>query len=113
VAASFIKLVYTFTHLRIQKVVNGQTVHLHLDGAATFLRLPALAAAFESVPRSSELHVHVERLTHVDHAALEVIMGWERQATRAGGKLVMEWDEVNMLYKRARPVPELAATVVN
>jgi hypothetical protein len=55
----------------------------------------------------------VERLTHVDHAALEVIMGWERQATRAGGKLVMEWDEVNMLYKRARPVPELAAVVVD
>jgi hypothetical protein len=25
----------------------------------------------------------------------------------------MEWDEVNMLYKQARPVPELAAAVVN
>ena len=113
VAASFIKLVYTFTHLRIRKDVRGETVHLHLDGAATFLRVPALAAAFESVPRSSELHVHVERLTHVDHAALEVIMGWERQATRAGGKLVMEWDEVHTLYKRARPIPELAVAAVN
>lgn len=47
VAASFIKLIYTFTHLRIRKDVRGETVHLHLDGAATFLRLPALAAAFE------------------------------------------------------------------
>ena len=113
VAASFIKLVYTFTHLRIRKDVRGETVHLHLDGAATFLRLPALAAALESIPRSSELHVHVERLTHVDHAALEVIMGWERQANRAGGKLVMEWDEVHTLYKRARPIPELAVAAVN
>lgn len=102
VVASMIKLMYTFTHLRIRKDVHGQTVHLHLDGAATFLRLPALAAALESVPRSAELHVNVQQLSHVDHAALEAFRGWERQAERAGGRLVMEWDEVHSLYKGAR-----------
>ena len=77
--------------------------HVHLDGAATFLRLPVLAKALERVPRSDELHVHIEQLSYVDHAALEVILNWERQAERAGGRLVLEWEELRGMSLGVRP----------
>ena len=108
VAASVVKLLHTVTHLRVALSSDGAQHHLRLDGAATFLRLPALAQALESVPRSSELHVHLDHLTHVDHAALDAIMGWERQAERAGGRLVIEWEEIRGLYQGAR-VPPVAS----
>ena len=108
VVASLVKLIYTFTHLRVTLSRDGDVHHLHLDGSATFLRLPALATALESVPRSVELHVNLERVAHVDHAALESIMSWERQAKRAGGMLVMEWDQAHSLYKGSRLRPASA-----
>ena len=102
-AASVAKLIYTFTHLRITTTLEGEVHHVHLDGAATFLRLPALAQALERVPRSGELHVHIEQLSYVDHAALEVILNWERQAERAGGRLVLEWEAMRGMALGVRP----------
>ncbi len=55
------------------------------------------------MPRSGELHVHIEQLSYVDHAALETILNWERQAERAGGRLVLEWEELRGMSLGVRP----------
>ena len=104
VGASVAKLLYTVTHLKLTTTRVEEAYHVHIEGAATFLRLPALATVLEAIPRSAELHIHIERASFVDHAALESIMSWERQAERANGKLVLEWEEIRQLNRVSRPV---------
>ena len=106
VAASVIRLIYTLTHLEANLTQDGARYDLRLSGTATFVRLPLLASTLAKVPPSAELHVHIEKLAHADHASLDAIMSWERQAERAGGRLVLEWEE---LFARFR-APRLAGT---
>src|SRR6185369_16079923 len=79
VALSAAKLLHTFARLSIRVEVdpNGRRTILRLRGAATFLRLPKLAAALEAVPPGTELHVHFEQLSFIDHACLDLLMNWE------------------------------------
>jgi MFS superfamily sulfate permease-like transporter len=96
------KLLYTFSHLTVRTVkdpVHGRTI-LYLEGAATFIRLPQLAAALEAVPPSTELHVHLERLTYVDHACLDLLINWEKQHESTGGSLVIDWDSLTAKFRQ-------------
>jgi MFS superfamily sulfate permease-like transporter len=104
VAAASLRLMYKFSHLEVEvlRPDGGDRHELHIRGSATFLRLPKLAAALAGVPCSSELHVHLDDVTYMDHAAIEELGNWERLAERAGGKLVVEWDTVTSLYAGAR-----------
>jgi hypothetical protein len=73
---------------------------LYLEGAATFIRLPKLAATLEAVPPNTELHVHFEQLTYIDHACLDLLMNWERQHETTGGRLVVDWEGLTACFKR-------------
>jgi MFS superfamily sulfate permease-like transporter len=105
------KLVYTFTHIRIDKSERGQTaagkplVDIDLHGSATFFAIPKLADALETVPQGSEVHVHIEHLGHIDHACLEMIEGWARQHEATGGTLTLEWRELEKRYVSTRDAP--------
>src|SRR6185436_578074 len=48
---SLIKLLYAFSHLEVRKVENGaaDSVDLYLNGSATLIRLPKLAAELEKL----------------------------------------------------------------
>ena len=93
VGLSIAKLLYVFTHLKIEVKDDaaGNRTDLHLTGAATFLRLPKIAAVLETVRPNTTLHVHLDRLTYVDHACLDLFMNWEQQHDATGGALVMDW----------------------
>jgi MFS superfamily sulfate permease-like transporter len=102
VALSGIKLLYVFSHLQTQLHVEleaGKST-LSLEGAATFVRLPRLAAALERVPAGSELHVDFQQLDYIDHACLDLLMNWAKQHESSGGKLVIDWES---LHARFRP----------
>src|SRR5262249_32316633 len=75
-----------------------QTV-LYLEGAATFLRLPQLAAALEAVPAGTELHVHFEGLRYIDHACLDLLMTWEKRHEATGGSLVLDWEGLTARFR--------------
>jgi MFS superfamily sulfate permease-like transporter len=101
IGLSAVKLLYGFSHLNIrvkEEAERGATV-MYLDGAATFIRLPKLAAALERVPASTELHVHFEHLRYVDHACLDLLMTWEKQHEATGGQLVIDWDEFTARFQ--------------
>ncbi len=109
VALSVGKLVYMFSHLEIRTVMNSENqTAVHLRGAATFLNLPRLAEALESVPPNTELHVHLEELDYVDHASLEMIMTWEQQHKATGGLLVIDWGTLGSMFRdrRRKPRPD-------
>ena len=96
------KLVYTFTHLsvRLENDPQGERTVLHLEGSATFLRLPKLAAVLQRVPSNSELHVHLEELTYIDHACLDLLMKWEKEHTAMGGSLIIDWDSLTARFRQ-------------
>ena len=101
-----VKLLYTFSHLKIRvdhDMSRGRFV-MHLAGAATFVRLPRLAAALEQIPDNTELHVELNRLAYVDHACLDLFTNWAVQHEATGGRLVMDWDSLHASFRRGAPL---------
>ncbi len=76
-----VQLIYRFTNLtiRVERDAERNRTTMYLKGAATFLRLPKLAQALQTIPPNTELHVHFEDLGHIDHACLDLLMKWEKQ----------------------------------
>lgn len=104
IGLSIVKLLYTFSHLRIRIQEDrtlGRTV-LSLQGAATFLRLPKLASALEQVQPSTELHVQFENLSYIDHACLDLLISWEKQHQSTGGSLEIDWDSLHARFRRGK-----------
>ncbi|NOX58089.1 MAG: SulP family inorganic anion transporter [Planctomycetes bacterium] len=100
IALSIAKLIYVFSRLKIRVDVDKDTNRavMHLNGAATFLRLPLFATALEGVPSNSELHVHFENLAYIDHACLDLLMSWEKQHVDSGGRLVIDWESLTAKF---------------
>ncbi len=96
-----VRLLYRFTHLaiRVEKDAERNRTNLYLEGAATFLRLPKLAQALQTIPPDTELHVHFEELGHIDHACLDLLMKWEKQHEATGGSLVMDWESLTAKFR--------------
>lgn len=112
IALAAVKLLYTFSHLEVKVEddnVDGRYV-MHLAGAATFVRLPKLAAALEKVPGDAELHVELDRLTYIDHACLELFTSWAKQHEAAGGRLVIDWESLHASFREG---PQAAATRIS
>jgi len=102
IVLSALKLLLTFSHLETKLVVGTETgpTRLELKGAATFLRLPMLAAELERVPSGAELHVDLDGLQYIDHACLDLIMNWEKQHETTGGQLVIDWESLHGRFRR-------------
>jgi MFS superfamily sulfate permease-like transporter len=105
---SMVKLLYVFSHLQIQQEEQGNRVDLRLNGAATLIRLPKLAAILEQVKAGTEVHVHFGELEYIDHACFDLLTNWEKQHQATGGKLVVEWDELVHKYHRRRTAAQKA-----
>lgn len=105
ISLSALKLLYTFSHLDAELTHDAQTksAKLRLRGAATFVRLPQLAAELEKVPKSFDLHVDLSELDYIDHACLELLMSWGAGHQATGGSLVVDWESLHGRFRRERP----------
>jgi MFS superfamily sulfate permease-like transporter len=102
-ALAVVKLLYTVSHLRVDVVRGPGRVDIHLEGAATFIALPKLARALECLPPGVERHIHIEHLSHIDHACLDLIAAFRNQQEKLGHRVVVELDELEGRYNpRAR-----------
>jgi MFS superfamily sulfate permease-like transporter len=102
IALASIKLLYTFSHLQVnieQRLQQNLTI-MRLQGAATFIRLPRLAAALERVAPGAELHVDFQHLEYIDHACLDLLLDWAKQHEATGGRLVIDWDMLHASFRR-------------
>ncbi len=91
---SIARVAWEFSHLDVEVVEAEERVDVHLSGAATFMSLPSLATALQALPDSAEVHVHVDNLTHIDHACVELLADQERVREQGGGRLVVAWADV-------------------
>lgn len=101
IAVSLARLVYTFSHLSVslEKDDDRRFVHVDLDGAATFIRLPKFAAALESIPAGYEAHIHLSRLSYIDHACLTMLVDWGESYEAGGGRLHLDRDILHRLFE--------------
>ncbi len=95
------KLLYRFSHLELKLTEKDNISSLEMQGAATFLRLPLLAATLDEVPDSAELHVDFHHLSYIDHACLDLLMNWQKQHEGQGGKLVIDWSSLHGRFSEA------------
>jgi MFS superfamily sulfate permease-like transporter len=106
---SLLKIVYAFSQIKDRKSVSqleirredtagSNRVDLHLDGTATLIRLPKLAAVLESLKPGSDVHVHIKSLDYIDHACLDLLTNWDKQHKGTGGKLTIEWENLAQKY---------------
>jgi MFS superfamily sulfate permease-like transporter len=83
--------------------------HVTMRGTATFLALPKLARALESIADKQEVHIHLGALQHVDHACIELIGEFQRRYESNGGKVVIEWEELMGRYEMQEPPEDAEA----
>ena len=96
---SALKLLKNLSYLEANVTMQSDgSAILNLHGAATFLRLPILAAELEKVPDGTDLHVQFDQLTFIDHACLELLQNWSKQHQTTGGLLVVEWEQLRARY---------------
>jgi ABC-type transporter Mla MlaB component len=81
---------------------DGDTIEVSLHGAATFVKLPVLAEALESLPESRDVRLHVGGVANIDHACLELLNDWQEAYERAG-KVHVSWDDVQLRHETERP----------
>lgn len=88
-----LRLLYTFSQLEVTLNWNPESNRavLHLGGAATFMRIPQLAAELERIPRGCEMHLDLEDLQYLDHACVELLMTWAKQHEATGGTTEIDW----------------------
>ena len=72
----------------------------------TFRRFCASEPVLEDVRPSAELHVHLEELTYIDHACLDLLESWTRQHESLGGTVQIDW---RLLHARYRQAPQVAS----
>jgi len=103
------KLLYIFSRLEIKITQHTERnrTDISLKGAATFFSLPRLAEAIESVPPTTELHVHLHQVQYIDHACFDTLISWDKQHRATGGTLVMDWGPQGSAYHERRGEREL------
>jgi MFS superfamily sulfate permease-like transporter len=105
VGLSLVRLIYSLTHLNVKLDISADQTRadLHLEGSATFLALHRIGAVLEAVPRGAELHVHIDRLQHIDHACLDALHDWQKQHEKFSSSMVVEWDD--LVARSGGPAP--------
>jgi len=109
VTLAIAKLLYTTQNLESYFVQDPDTdqVTVHLQGIATFVSLPRLAATLEQVPPLAAAQVQFESLRHIDHACLNFIESWQRQYESTGGKVDLNWGKLWGLSYQTRKKPRV------
>jgi MFS superfamily sulfate permease-like transporter len=71
--------------LRIKRrdLASGEA-ELRLEGAATFLQLPALLRALEALPPGATVRLDAGRLAQIDHTSMEMLADWAERRAAAG-----------------------------
>ena len=95
-ALSIVKLLAKATRLDIKVFHDDERrrCDIHLEGVATFVRLPQLAAALESINGETVVHLHIQNLYYIDHTCLDLLKVTAEQRAERGGALEVHWEEL-------------------
>lgn len=94
------KLLGKTTRLEIRQATEEalRRTDIHLEGAATFIRLPRLAAVLDAVPSGYIAHIHIRHLYYIDHTCLDLLKSAALQRSERGGSLEVHWEQLAQRY---------------
>jgi MFS superfamily sulfate permease-like transporter len=98
-ALSAAKLLWRFSRLNVTVLPphsgkrDARTL-VRVGGAATFLRLPVLAARLDEIPRDGPITMDFHRLSYLDDACLELLESWVRDREKSGQHVEIDWDRL-------------------
>jgi MFS superfamily sulfate permease-like transporter len=102
VVLAFIKQIFYAVfpplHIRVEQVAQQLTI-IHLEGPATFGRVPQLAAELEKQPVVPEIQIDVSKVSSIDHACLEVLQDWAKQREDKGAVVKVDWDVLKARFQ--------------
>lgn len=89
---TLVKLALKASRLKISLIdlPREGEMELHLAGAATFLKVPALTQVLGSIAPGMTVHVPLNTLSYIDHSCLELLEEWGRANAAKGSKLLIE-----------------------
>ncbi len=107
IVLSSLKLLLIFSHLNVIRRDDPEQglIYVVLEGAATFLRLPVLAEALEALPQKHTVHIHLDRIQFVDHAAMQMLLQFQKQYESTGGKVFVDWQQLRAQMQGPKPSP--------
>ncbi len=78
---ALIKSAYKVLKVDIDTEENAQTntITAKIHGNITFIQLPTLIEALESLPKDKNITLCAERLHYIDHACIDFIKEWEKE----------------------------------
>ncbi|MGW0905990.1 SulP family inorganic anion transporter [Streptomyces sp. NPDC002853] len=80
-----VKSAWETSHVHVDIVDKGVgPIHVHLSGNATFLRLPKLLDALESLPPDRPVELDLTGLRHLDHACHTSLENWAERHSAEG-----------------------------
>lgn len=101
-ALSTMKLVYSLSHLDIERKSTGDSIEIILHGSATFLALPQLGHELETIDAGTKVCFHVENLEFIDHACLDLLSAFKHRHEENGGHVELEWDTLFNRYTQGK-----------
>jgi ABC-type transporter Mla MlaB component len=82
------------------KYEENCVINIHIEGTATFVQLPKLAAMLDRVPPQSNLQLHVDKLVYIDHSCLEFLLTWQKQQEQKNITVTMLWEKLEQSFDR-------------
>jgi MFS superfamily sulfate permease-like transporter len=90
-ALTLLRLALKAARLKISLIETApKQMELRLIGAATFLKVPALTRALESIPPGTTVQVPMGYLSYIDHSCLELLEDWGRANQANGSRMEIE-----------------------
>ena len=86
------RLLLMFARVEVRTRQKDGIIDVHFAGAATFLSLPQLADALDSLPYGQNVRIHLQELAFTDNAALEFLDKWSERYVAGGGTVKMKRD---------------------
>lgn len=97
-ACALIRQAARFASVEASVTQDGDRATVHISGFATFLSLPRLAKALDTVPEVSEVKVDFGGLAWVDHACLELLGSWGRIRASKGATVHLDLEGLRERY---------------
>lgn len=98
VGISFVRLLSIFSNITIKKQAEGENVDVNLKGAATFITLPKLAEALESIPMDKKVALHFDKVFYLDHACMDLFETQKTQREAQGGSFEVDSSRLQLAW---------------
>jgi MFS superfamily sulfate permease-like transporter len=99
------RLFWMLSHLGVRVVDEPEhrRMHLHLEGAGTFVALPKLASELAKLPPGRHVHIHLDGLRFVDHAVFELLSSFQQQYAATGGVVYLDVAYLTARFHSTQP----------